>query len=115
MKFIFVINSINEKVVENTIINLMEHVYLFEDIGYKEGKIVLHLGGANGGKEAGIERFITDFKKYPYEITSRIILENDRKHSDYIDVDKFLEFLEEAKYIDRDFDVMRLVYDIYRM
>ncbi|MHC1685456.1 MAG: UV DNA damage repair endonuclease UvsE [Clostridiaceae bacterium] len=168
-----VINSVNEKVVENTITNLIEHVHLFEDLNYDVGKMVLHLGGATGGKEVGIQRFIDNFKKYPTEITSKIILENDdktfnvkeilyvcetlkipmvvdihhhlcnnegeeilnylprifdtwnneklppkihfsspketerdRKHADYIDIDSFLEFIDEAKHVDRDFDVM---------
>lgn len=168
-----VINSTNETVVENTILNLMQHVNLFEDINYDEGKMVLHLGGAAGGKEAGIQRFIDNFKRYPKKITSKIILENDdktynvkemlyvcetlkvpmvldvhhnlcnnegegllsylprifdtwnneklppkihfssprefdndRKHADYIDVNSFLDFLDKAKHLDRDFDVM---------
>ncbi|SFC55672.1 UV DNA damage repair endonuclease UvsE [Clostridium uliginosum] len=74
-----VINSINTKVVENTKINLMHQAEWFEDFNYPEGKMVIHIGGATGGKEAGIDRFINNFRKFPKEITSRIIIENDDK------------------------------------
>lgn len=74
-----VINSTNPKVVENTTINLMRQVEWFEDFDYDEGKMVLHIGGATGGKEKGIERFINNFIELPEKIKSRIIIENDDK------------------------------------
>jgi len=168
-----VINSMNPKVVENTTINLMRQVEWFEDFGYEEGKMVIHIGGATGGKEKGIERFINNFRRLPTKIKSRIIIENDdksytaketldlckvlntpmvldvhhhncnnngekiedmledilntwdneklppklhfsspregekdRKHSDFINSKEFVEFIEKAKNINRDFDVM---------
>ena len=39
-----VINSTNSKVVENTLINLQRQVEWFEDMDYKEGKMVIHVG-----------------------------------------------------------------------
>lgn len=168
-----VLNSINPRVVINTKINLICQAEWFEDLNYPEGKMVLHVGGATGGKEEGIKRFINNFNQYPEEITSRLIIENDdktytakevlnlckilnipmvvdvhhhncnnngesiqdmleeifntwnreelppkihfstprdhekdRKHSDYINATDFIEFIEKAKKIDRDFDVM---------
>lgn len=169
-----VINSDRDSVVENTIRTLNAQVDLFEDINYDNGKLVIHIGGAKGGKEEATKRFIENLKKFPYRISSRLILENDdktytakevldickklnlpmvldvhhhdcnnngedlgsllkdifktweneslppkihfssprefendRKHSDYIDVDKFIKFLDLAKKtIDKDFDVM---------
>ena len=74
-----VINSINPKVVENTKINLLRQAEWFEDFKYDLGKMVIHVGGATNGKEAGIERFITNFKTFPEEVTSKIIIENDDK------------------------------------
>jgi UV DNA damage endonuclease len=74
-----VINSVDPKVVENTMRNLYFHVNLFEDMDYPLGKMVLHVGSAAGGKEAALERFKTNFKHYPKEITSKLILENDDK------------------------------------
>ena len=74
-----VINSNNPKVVENTLINLMRQVEWFEDMNYKEGKMVIHVGGATGGKEDAIKRFINNFNSFPKELKSRLIIENDDK------------------------------------
>ena len=168
-----VINSNNPKVVENTLINLTRQVEWFEDMNYKEGKMVIHIGGATGGKEAALERFIENFNKFPEGIKSRLIIENDdktytaketlelckilnipmvldvhhhncnnngeniedmlenifntwnneklppklhfsspkdgeidRKHADFINPYDFINFLESAKKINRDFDMM---------
>ena len=74
-----VINSINPKVVENTKINLLRQAQWFEDFKYDLGKMVIHIGGATNGKKAGLERFITNFATFPYEVKSKIIIENDDK------------------------------------
>jgi UV DNA damage endonuclease len=74
-----VINSNNPKVVENTLINLMRQVEWFEDMNYKEGKMVIHVGGATGGKEAALERFVENFSRFPNELKARLIIENDDK------------------------------------
>jgi len=74
-----VINSIDEKVVENTKRNLLFHVNLFKDMDYPQGKMVIHVGSAAGGKEKALKRFITNFNSFPREITSKLILENDDK------------------------------------
>ncbi|WP_133014628.1 UV DNA damage repair endonuclease UvsE [Clostridium cuniculi] len=74
-----VINSINPKVVENTKINLLRQAEWFEDFKYDLGKMVIHIGGATNGKKAGLERFITNFATFPYEVKSKIIIENDDK------------------------------------
>lgn len=74
-----VINSINPKVVENTKINLLRQAEWFEDFNYTLGKMVIHVGGATNGKDAGIERFINNFKTFPEEVKSKIIIENDDK------------------------------------
>lgn len=168
-----VLNSANDEVVKNTKENLMRQLEWFEDLNYPEGKMVLHVGGATGGKEEGIKRFIDNFKKFPKDITSRLIIENDdktytakevlnlctslqipmvldvhhhncnnngediedllegifntwnletlppkihfstpkdhekdKKHADYINAEDFVKFVEIAKKVDRDFDVM---------
>jgi UV DNA damage endonuclease len=74
-----VINSMNDQVVQNTMHNLWFHAHLFEDLGIDTGKMVLHVGSAAGGKEEALKRFETNFKTYPKEITSKLILENDDK------------------------------------
>lgn len=87
-----VINSLDGNVVINTIRNLYFHVNLFEDLNYN-GQMVLHVGSGAGGKENAINRFCTNFKSYPNEITSKIILENDDKTFTAKDVLKICETL----------------------
>jgi UV DNA damage endonuclease len=74
-----VINSVKDEVVVATERNLWPHVHLFEDIDYPEGKMVLHVGSSAGGKEEALERFKVNFRKFPKEITSRLMIENDDK------------------------------------
>ena len=74
-----VINSDKESVVENTIKTLNMQVDLFEAMNYKDGKMVIHIGGAKGGKEVAAQRFIDNLNKFPNRITERLILENDDK------------------------------------
>lgn len=74
-----VINSVNPQVVKNTLRNLLAHVYLFEDLEYPQGKMVLHVGSSAGGKEEALIRFVNNFKTYPKDVTSRLLLENDDK------------------------------------
>lgn len=74
-----VINSIKEEVVLNSKRNLLSHVKLFEDLSYPTGKMVLHIGSAQGGIEEAMKRFINNFKNFPKETTEKLILENDDK------------------------------------
>ena len=74
-----VINSDKESVVENTLRTLNMQVDLFEAMNYEDGKMVIHIGGAKGGKDLASDRFIYNLKKFPQRITNRLILENDDK------------------------------------
>lgn len=74
-----VINSVKENVVENTKKNLWLHANLFKDMEYPVGKMVLHVGSSAEGKDKALKRFESNFKNYPHEITSKVILENDDK------------------------------------
>ena len=74
-----VINSTNPKVVENCIINLTKQLEWFEDMNYKDGKMVIHIGGATGGKEEALKRFVTNFNTFPSNIKNTLIIENDDK------------------------------------
>lgn len=74
-----VINSERREVVENTIRNLKVQADLFEAMGIDDGKMVIHIGSGQGGKEASIERFINNLNDFPKEISNRLILENDDK------------------------------------
>lgn len=74
-----VINSVKQKVVEDTIRNLNHAVDLFEIMDYEKGKLVVHTGSSVGGKEESIIRFISQYKTLPSRIKERLILENDDK------------------------------------
>lgn len=87
-----VINSLDENVVNNTKRNLYFHIHLFNDLNYN-GQMVLHVGSGASGKEKAIDRFCTNFKSYPDEITSKIILENDDKTFTAKDVLKICQTL----------------------
>lgn len=81
-----VINSTKPDVVASAERNLMSHVHLFEDIDYPQGKMVLHIGGGEGGKESGIQRFVSNLSKFPEAISNKLILENDDKVYNAADV-----------------------------
>lgn len=74
-----VINSQRDEVVENTIRNLGVQVDLFEAMNIKNGKMVIHIGSSQGGKEESIKRFINNLNEFPKRISERLILENDDK------------------------------------
>lgn len=74
-----VINSDRESVVENTLRTLNMQVDLFEAMNYEQGKLVIHIGGAKGGKDIALDRFTNNLKNFPKRITDRLILENDDK------------------------------------
>lgn len=74
-----VINSVKDKVVEDTIRNLNHAVDLYDLMDYKEGKLVIHIGSSAGGKEESMERFIRNLETFPNRIKERLILENDDK------------------------------------
>lgn len=74
-----VINSQRDEVVKNTIRNLRVQVDLFEAMNLKNGKMVIHIGSSQGGKEDSINRFVNNLKEFPDNIRNRLILENDDK------------------------------------
>ncbi|MGL5331130.1 MAG: UV DNA damage repair endonuclease UvsE [Peptostreptococcaceae bacterium] len=74
-----VINSIKEDVVKSTLVNLNTAVDMLELLNCEDGKMVIHVGSSQGGKEESIKRFIDNFEKFPLRIKERLILENDDK------------------------------------
>ena len=74
-----VINSSKEEVLNATVKNLQFHANLFQDINYPLGKMVLHIGGKEGGKLAATERFFKNYNNLPKEIAKLLIFENDDK------------------------------------
>lgn len=74
-----VLNSDRESVVLNTIESLKFQSSLFDAMNYDEGKLVLHIGGAKGGKDEAIKRFINNLEMLPIKVKNRLIIENDDK------------------------------------
>ena len=74
-----VLNSVNKSVIESSIKTLQHQLDLFDLFQIRHGKLVLHVGGKAGGKEAALERFEQTFTKLPSRIQQALILENDDK------------------------------------
>lgn len=74
-----VINSIKEDIVKNTEINLLHHSQIFEDLNYPLGKMVMHIGSKEGGKENALDRFVKNYNNFPLKLRERFVFENDDK------------------------------------
>ena len=82
-----VINSPRESVFKEALKDLDYHVKLFEAMGLDTGyKLVLHTGGIYGSKTDSMKRFRDNFERLPKRIRDRIILENDDRSYDTLDV-----------------------------
>ncbi|NLY43046.1 MAG: UV DNA damage repair endonuclease UvsE [Clostridiaceae bacterium] len=170
-----IINSLDEKVFQDSLRDLEYHYQVFKAMGLEDSryKLVLHVGGLYGDKKASMQRFIDNFQRLPEYIQNKIIIENDdkiytardvlylcqqlnipmvldihhyqcnnegeelldllplvfntweneyfnpkvhfstpknekqfRSHADEIDADSFFDFIEKAKLVNRDIDVM---------
>jgi UV DNA damage endonuclease len=75
-----VLNSKNEKVVENSIKELNYHAKILESLGLdSSAKIITHVGGVYGDKKRSIERFIERFEELNEKIKNHYVIENDDK------------------------------------
>lgn len=74
-----VINSQRPEVVESTLRNLNLQVDLFEAMNIKDGKMVIHVGSSQGGKEVSSDRFLNNLNDFPNRVRERLIIENDDK------------------------------------
>ena len=73
-----VLNSPTEDVVERTITDLVYHDKILTALGTDTtNKIVLHVGGIYGDKEAAMDRFAENFQHLPEGVQNRLIIEND--------------------------------------
>ena len=81
-----VLNSMSEKIVNNTIEILNYHYKILNALNIKNKVIILHVGSSAGGKKASITRFINNFNKLPDYLKKCIALENDDKTFDIKDV-----------------------------
>ncbi|PTQ85926.1 UV-damage endonuclease [Trichococcus patagoniensis] len=73
-----VLNSPTEDVVDRAIADLIYHDRLLSALGAdRTNKIVLHVGGIYGDKEAALQRFEENFRRLPETVQNRLIIEND--------------------------------------
>lgn len=95
-----ILNSTKEDVIESTIRNLMYHNDIFECMDYPMGKMVIHVGSAQGGKEAALRRFAENFEKLPEKLKKRIMIENDDKTFTAVEVLKLCKELQVPMVLD---------------
>lgn len=74
-----VLNSMDSKIVKNTMEILEYHYKIMDALGIKDKIIILHVGSSACGKKASITRFINNFNKLPDHIKECITVENDDK------------------------------------
>ena len=74
-----VLNSMDSKIVKNTVEILEYHYKIMDALGIKDKLIILHVGSSACGKKASITRFINNFNKLPDHIKKCIAVENDDK------------------------------------
>lgn len=81
-----VLNSTNPKVVENSIEILKYHKKLIDAFGFNSSGLILHVGSSQFGKEKSLTRFKNNFYKLNYDLQKLIIIENDDKVFNALDV-----------------------------
>ena len=82
-----VLNSPRENVVARAAEDLLYHTQFLDALGIgSEHKIILHIGGVYGEKEAAVRRFIEQYEKLSEGIRKRLVLENDEKSYNISDV-----------------------------
>lgn len=75
-----VLNSPDEQVVQRAIQDLIYHERFLTTLGMDYShKLILHIGGIYGDKQAAIKRFIDHYHLLPECIKERLIIENDEK------------------------------------
>jgi len=75
-----ILNSISDKVYEDSVKTLEYHNNMYEAMNLDDKyKMVLHIGGIYSNKSEAIKRFYEGFDKLPDRIKKRIVLENDDK------------------------------------
>ena len=75
-----VLNSKNEKVVQNSIRELKYHIEVLELLGLDStAKVMTHVGGFYGDKKRSVTRFIQTYKKLDDIAKEHYVIENDDK------------------------------------
>lgn len=76
-----VLNSKDEEVAGRAAEELQYHARFLDALGLgSESKIILHIGGAYGDKDAAIKRFIQKYQYLDENIRQRLVIENDDRN-----------------------------------
>lgn len=90
-----VLNAKNSEVVERAIEDLNYHSTFIDAVGGDaSNKIVLHVGGVYDNKEMAIQRFIENFSYLDSSVKKRIVIENDERNYNVVDVLRIAETLD---------------------
>lgn len=82
-----VINSPHEEVVKRAVEDLKYHAKILDAMGMSlECKLILHIGGVYGDKEAAIKRFEQRYQILPENVKNRLVIENDDKNYNIAEV-----------------------------
>ena len=81
-----VLNSTNSQIVASSIIILEFHKNMLNAFGFNNPKIILHVGSSVLGKKNSIARFINNFYKLDDELKNMIVIENDDRIYNIVDV-----------------------------
>lgn len=75
-----VLNAEKEEIVAKAIKDLEYHAIFLDSLGVdSSNKIILHIGGGYGDKNAAMNRFIENFKRLSSSVKNRLVIENDGK------------------------------------
>ena len=82
-----VLNSPDRNVVAGAVADLEYHAKILAALGTgPEHKLILHIGGVYGDKEAAAARFIDHYQRLPAAVKDRLVIENDDKSYTAADV-----------------------------
>ncbi len=74
------LNAVDETVYQASLRDLEHHTSLLDALGSPpEHKVITHVGGLYGDKEAALDRFAARYERLPARIKARLVLENDEK------------------------------------
>lgn len=75
-----VLSSPKPEVVETAVLDLVYHARLLDALGvHSRHKVVIHVGGAYGDKDAALGRWIETVRALPDNVRARLIVENDER------------------------------------
>jgi UV DNA damage endonuclease len=81
------LNAQDDQVYQDSLRDFDYHVALLDAMGMPDdNKVITHVGGVYGDKEASRARFAERYPRLPERVRARLILENDETHYDLTDV-----------------------------